>query len=95
MVDAKHAPTVTVFPPQFPGEEDLEYWAVIHADGVGQTEDFDDLRVAVKDRKHPVWIAAKHLNHNDATVYAAQLALEHPERRYFVMPLRPSKKQMS
>jgi hypothetical protein len=81
--------TVTICPPQFAGQEDIECWYVIHADGVGQDEGFSDFMEVVRNPAlGQVWIEAENLTRDDAAVRAAELTQAFPERRYFVMPVR-------
>jgi hypothetical protein len=77
---------VSVYPQKFSGQEQIAYWAVIYADGVGPGEGFRDLQAAAR-RNGEVWIVAKNLNLDDVKTIAVEVAITHPERRYFVMPL--------
>jgi hypothetical protein len=76
---------VSVYPQKFSGQEQIEYWAVIHADGVGPEDGWRDLQAAA--RAGEVWIIARNLNLVEAKATAVTVAINHPERRYFVMPL--------
>jgi hypothetical protein len=80
---------VFVSPPKFPGQEDIECWSVMWADGVGQDEGFVDFMAVVRDSSlGEVWIAAENLTRDDARVYAAEMTQAYPERKYFVIPVR-------
>jgi hypothetical protein len=60
----------------------------MHADGVGQDEGLSDFIEVSKDPSlGEIWIAAENLNLADAKVRAAELAIEHPGRRYFILPV--------
>jgi hypothetical protein len=57
--------------------------------GVGQDEDFGDFMAVVRDSSlGEVWIAAENLTRDDASIRAAELAGDFPERKYFVMPIK-------
>jgi hypothetical protein len=80
---------VFIAPPKFPGQEDVECWCVMHADSVGQDEGFEDFMAVVRDSTlGEVWIAAENLTRDAASIHAAELTLDFPERKYFVMPIR-------
>jgi predicted DNA-binding transcriptional regulator AlpA len=81
---------VSVYPPEFNGQEQINYWAVVRADGVGRDEGFRELLAA--NRAGEVWVAAENLTKAEAEARATELAADHPDRRYFVMPL-PSRRQ--
>jgi hypothetical protein len=84
-------PTITYAPPQFLGQEDLNTWVVMHADGVTQDDTLQDFRAANNEPDSKVWIAGEDLTLDEAAVLAARLTEAHPERRYFVLPVKLSK----
>jgi hypothetical protein len=79
----RRPPSASVVRPEFPGQEDIECWQVMHIDG-GQDE--DGFRAAIINPKAMVWMDAKNLTYADAAALTAKLMEQHPEQRYFVMP---------
>jgi hypothetical protein len=85
---------ISILPLQFPGEEDIEYWAVVYADGVGPEDGFKEFLAVNKDPSlGEIWIAGENLILADAELCAAETSLAHPDRRIFVMQMRPSLKE--
>jgi hypothetical protein len=67
---------VFICPPKFPGQEDIECWAVMWADGVGQHEKIDDFMAVVRNSDlGDIWIAAENLTRAAAAVRAAELMI--------------------
>jgi hypothetical protein len=84
----RRPPRASVVRPEFPGQEDIECWQVMHIDGVGQDEGLDDFdfMAAIINPAATVWMDGKNLTYADAAALTAKLMEQYPERRYFVMP---------
>ena len=81
---------ISILPTQFPGEEDIEYWAVVYADGIGPEDGFKEFLAVNNDPSlGTVWIAGENLTRADAELCAAETAMAHPDRRIFVIQMPP------
>jgi hypothetical protein len=68
----RRPPKASVVRPEFPGQEDIECWQVMHIDG-GQDE--DNFMAAIINPAATVWMDGKNLTYADAAALTAKLTI--------------------